>query len=101
MTLGNKIRELREALKLSQRELGECIHIDTAFVSKIEKGEKRIKRDHLKPLSALLKIDEDELQKLWLADKLYQLVEDEDLGHEALKVAEAEFLYNAKTKSNE
>lgn len=98
MTLGNKIRELRDALGLAQRELAECIHVDTPFISKVEKGEKRIKRDHLAALSILLKIEEEELQKLWLADKLYQVVEDEDLGHEALKVAEAEYLYNAKSR---
>jgi transcriptional regulator with XRE-family HTH domain len=100
MTFGEKLKELRESKNLSQREVGAAISVDAAFISKAEKGEKRISRDHLEKLSLFLGIDKDELETLWLANKLYQLVENEDLGHEALKVAEAEFLYHIKHKKS-
>lgn len=98
MTFGEKIKALREFKDLSQREVGAVIKVDAAFISKVEKGEKRISRDHLDKLSAFLNVDKEELETLWLAEKLYQLVENEKLGHKALKVAEAEFLQQYKLK---
>lgn len=100
MTFGEKIKALRESKSLSQREVGAVIHVDAAFISKVEKGEKRIPRDHLDRLSAFLEVGKEELETLWLAEKLYQIVENEELGHEALKVAEAEFLYQSKLKKS-
>jgi transcriptional regulator with XRE-family HTH domain len=95
--LGQKIKQLRTELGISQRELGAHIEVDSAFISKVEKGEKPIKREHLKVLSEVLKIDEVELQKLWLANKIYKIVADEELAIEALELAEQKVEYLKKS----
>jgi transcriptional regulator with XRE-family HTH domain len=69
-SLGEKLRELRDSRNLMQREVGAVIGVDGAFISKIEKNEKPINRNHLKKLSDFFNINEDELQVLWLADKI-------------------------------
>jgi transcriptional regulator with XRE-family HTH domain len=91
--IGVRIKELRTKLGISQRELGAYIELDAAFISKVEKDEKPIKREHLKKLSEVLKVDEEELQKLWLANKIYKVVADEKLAKEALILAEQKVEY--------
>ena len=86
--LGQKLRELREAKGLMQRQVAAALEVDTAYVSKIESNEKPLSRGHLKKLSNLLDLPEDQLHTLWLADKLYDLAKDEQFGLQALEVAE-------------
>lgn len=54
------------------------------MISKIERGEKSCKREHIKKLSKLLEADESELTILWLSDSIFPIVEKEQLGIEAL-----------------
>ena len=85
MTLGNKIKELREQKELMQREVGSIINVDGAFISKIESGEKQISRHHLSTLSRNLNINIDELEKIWLSDKINNIIKNEPLGSRALQ----------------
>jgi transcriptional regulator with XRE-family HTH domain len=84
--LGQKIRGLREAKGLVQRQVAAELEVDTAYVSKIESDEKLISRNHINKLSKMLNAPEDELQKLWLADKILKMVDDEAHKEEALKL---------------
>ena len=70
MLFGNKIRELRDEQKLLQRQLAAALEIDTPMFSKIERGDRRAKREQVVKLAELLHQDENEMLKLWLADKL-------------------------------
>lgn len=88
--LGEKLRELREARGLVQRQVAAELEVDTAYISKIESNEKPVSRQHLKKLSILLDIVEEELLTLWLADKLYDLAKDEAVGLKAMEAAEQE-----------
>ena len=55
--------------------------------------------EQLQVFSSVFDINQKDLEILWLADKLYEIVEDEnDLGLSALKVAENEFKYQTKNK---
>jgi transcriptional regulator with XRE-family HTH domain len=96
--LGQKLRELREAKGLVQRQVAAELGVDTAYVSKIESDEKPVSRQHLKKLSVLLGIAESELITLWLADKLYDIAKEEELGLKAIEVAEEEL--KLKKKNN-
>ena len=51
MLLGQKLKELREKKGIMQREIGAIIGVDGALISKVENGEKPLKRDHLKKLA--------------------------------------------------
>ena len=99
MIFGNHIRQLREESNLVLREVAAKLEIDTATMSKIELGLRFARRKHIPLLAKLFNCSEEVLQKKWLADKIYQLLEDEKLGYEALKVAEQVLEYD-KTKTD-
>ena len=75
--LGEKLKELREAKGLMQRQVAAELEVDTAYISKMESNEKPVNRSHLKKLAAFLDIGEKELHTLWIADKLYDIVKNE------------------------
>jgi len=60
------------------------LEVDTAYISKMESNEKPVSRNHLKKLSIMLGIDDEELLTLWLADKVYDIVKDEELAVKAI-----------------
>lgn len=62
--------------------------IDTAQLSKIEKGIRTIKKEQIPILAEVLNIIEDELLILWLADQLYNIVKDEKFAAEAILITE-------------
>ena len=64
MLFGNKIRELRDEQKLLQRQLAAALEIDTPMFSKIERGDRRAKREQVVKLAELLHQDENEMLKL-------------------------------------
>ena len=90
MLLGKRIKELREEQKLLQRQLAAILEIDTPMFSKIERGDRRAKREQVITLAQQFKVDEKELLTLWLADKVLDALEEDDdkLKQEAIKVAQ-------------
>ena len=91
--LGVKLKELRELNGFVQRQIAALLEIDTAYISKIESGDKQISRDHLKKLATVYKVSEKELITLWVADKIIKIIEKEKVGKEAIQVV----LNNIKT----
>lgn len=89
MLLGKRIKELREERKLLQRQLAAVLEIDTPMFSKIERGDRRAKREQVITLAQQFKVDEKELLTLWLADKILDTLEGGDgkLKQDAIKVA--------------
>ena len=90
MNFGEHIKQLREQNQLLQRHLANALDMDTAMLSKIERGERRAKREHIPILALQLKTNEKDLFTIWLADQIYQLVENEEQALQALKIAENE-----------
>ena len=95
---GERIRELREKQKLYLRQVAPLLEMDTAQLSKIEKGVRIIKKEQIPILAEILKVNKDELLILWLADQLYDVVKDEKLATEAMQMAEKNI--NLKKKKN-
>lgn len=85
--LGEKLKDLREAKGLVQRQVAADLQVDTAYISKMEHNEKPVSRNHLKKLSKLFGVPESELLPIWLADKVLQLVENEKYSALALEMA--------------
>ena len=48
MIFGKRIKELREEKGLVQRQLAAVIEVDTPMYSKIKRGERKAKREHVK-----------------------------------------------------
>ena len=94
MTLGQKIKELREQSGLKQRELAYQLGIGEGFLSKVENDQKPLKREDLTKLNELFKTPIEELESLWLANKVYSIVRDEEAALSALKIAVDQITYN-------
>ena len=84
---GERIRALREKQNLYLRQVAPLLDMDTAQLSKIEKGLRQIKREQIPVIANILKTSNDELMTLWLADQIYAVVKDEKLANEAMQVA--------------
>ena len=92
--LGQKIRSLRNANKLTLKQLEAQSGIDAAILSKLERGLRIATMPQLKSLSVILKTDENELQNMLKAEKVvYQTGNDEN-ATEVLHLAEQQILYN-------
>ena len=74
MIFGKKIRELRDGQGVLQRQLAALLEIDTPMFSKIERGERRAKREHVIKLAEYLHQDEKEMLTLWLAENIAPMV---------------------------
>lgn len=95
---GNKIKTLREEKQIPQRQLAAALEIDTATYCKIEKGDRRAKREQVNVLADLLAVDSKELIRLWSADKVYDIIAEEEEATQILNVV-AESIVQYKRKS--
>jgi len=96
MTLGQKIRVLRESNGMFQRQLAAILEIGDGFLSKVETDQKALKREHLKTISETFNCSFSELEALWIGSKVYDIIKDEKEGLNALKVAEEQIKYEKK-----
>lgn len=76
MLFGNKIKELRDEQGVLQRQLAALLEIDTPMFSKIERGDRKAKREQVVKLAEYFHQDEKEMLTLWLADKFIDAVKD-------------------------
>jgi len=89
MFLGKRIKELREEKELLQRQLAAELEIDTPMYSKIERGERKAKREQVVKLAEIFMADKEELLTLWLAGQVYEVVKEETkTAIEALHIVE-------------
>ncbi len=93
MTVGQKIKELRESKNMLQRELASKLEVGDGFLSKVERNQKTLKREHLATISKIFNFPYTDLETLWLANKVYDLIKDESQAIKVLKVAEQEIKY--------
>ena len=90
MHFGEKIRELREAQGLLQRQLAANLEIDTPMFSKIERAERKAKREQVEQLAKLLSADKNALFSIWLADQILDLIKNEPQAIEAIEIVKNE-----------
>ena len=89
MLFGRKIRELIDENGLLQRQLAALLAIDTPMFSKIERVDRRAKREQVIKLAEYFNQDENEMLTLWLADKVLDAVDGEqELSSQAIEVAQ-------------
>ncbi|MEA5080022.1 MAG: helix-turn-helix transcriptional regulator [Dysgonamonadaceae bacterium] len=83
-----KIKQLRESQQIPQRQLAAVLEIDTATYCKIERGERKAKREQVVTIANTLKVSEEELLTLWLADQVYSVLRYEQNVSEILNVVQ-------------
>ncbi|GHT39551.1 hypothetical protein FACS189437_03220 [Bacteroidia bacterium] len=80
MMFNDRIKQLCEDRQIPQRKLAAALDIDTASYCKIEKGERRARKEHI-PIIA-------ELLTLWLVEQVTAMVADEkELSNKVLNIA--------------
>ena len=84
---GSKIRLLREQHKLFLRQVAPLLEMDTAQLSKIEKGCRQMKKEHIKLIADIYGTDKTYLETLWLADQIIEVVKDSNAALQAISVA--------------
>ena len=82
--IGDKIRELREQDNILLRHLAAQLDIDTAMLSKMERGDRFFRREDIMALAKIFKRSEEELLTLWLADKILKTINEEEYKEQAL-----------------
>lgn len=75
------------------RHVSAQLDIDTAILSKIERGERKATRKQITKLADILELDKESLLIQYLSEKILYEIQDEDLGMQALKVAEKTIKY--------
>ena len=91
MIFGRKIKELRDEQGVLQRQLAALLEIDTPMFSKIERGDRKAKREQVIKMTEYFHQDVNEMLSLWLADKVLETVKNEDsINLAAIKIAKEE-----------
>lgn len=95
-TLAEVLKSSRESKGLLLREVASLIDVDTAMISRFEKGDRNPTRPQLQKLSDALDLNFEELLTLWLSEKIYDDIQGEVVALKALQVAEERIKYNSK-----
>jgi HTH-type transcriptional regulator, competence development regulator len=98
-TFGAIIRRLREENKLPIRKVAAVLDTDPSTLSKIERNERRAKKDWIEKLAKFYNVNSKVLWVAYLSDKVIYEVCEEKYGIDALKVAEQK-IYDIKKQNN-
>ena len=97
MIFGRKIKELRDEQGVLQRQLAALLEIDTPMFSKIERGDRKAKREQVIKIAEYFHQDVNDMLTIWLADKVLDTIKNEDtIDLAAINIAKEEI----KTKKS-
>ncbi len=80
------IRQCRELLGLSQKDIAEVLSVDVPMYSRYERGQRPLKEEHIPVIASKLNIDAIELRKMWIADKVLSVVNEEKEATDILNI---------------
>jgi transcriptional regulator with XRE-family HTH domain len=95
-TTGQKLRELREKAGFTLRKAAMQADIDVAILSKMERGERKLTKELILKLAEMYNVNPEKLIIDFLSEKIIYELKDEELGLQALKVAEEKIKYLKK-----
>jgi transcriptional regulator with XRE-family HTH domain len=90
---GDIIRNKREEKGMLLRQLAAMIDVDTAILSKVERGERKARKEQVEKIAKALDLDEKELMIEYLSENIAYEIIDEDSAIDVLKVAEDKIKY--------
>ncbi|WP_302567796.1 helix-turn-helix domain-containing protein [Culturomica massiliensis] len=89
MLFANKIKVLRESKQILQRHISAALDMDNAMYCKIERGDRRAKKEQVSIIAKLLQINEKQLLILWLADKIIEAIGNErEFANESFNIVQ-------------
>lgn len=77
MRFSDYIKQRRELLGLVQKDIAEVLSVDVPMYSRYERGQRQLKEEHIPIIASKLNLDNSELRKMWIADKVYSVVSSE------------------------
>ncbi len=80
-------RESREKRNLLLRQVAAYLEVDTAFISKVERGERTLNRNQVIKISNFLKEPTEELLSMWICDKIISTTDEDEFAMEGIKKA--------------
>lgn len=93
------IRQRRELLGLAQKEIAEALSVDVPMYSRYERGQRPLKEEHIPIIAEKLNVDSSELRKMWIADKVLSVVNEEENATDILNIV-AENIHDNKASEN-
>jgi len=91
--VGEIIRSKREDKGLLLRQLAAMVDVDTAILSKIERGERKARREQIDKIADALELDSENLLIEYLSENIAYEILDEKKAKDVLKVAESKIEY--------
>ena len=95
---GDIIRKKREEKGMLLRQLAAMIDVDTAILSKVERGERKARREQVEKIAKALELNEKELMIEYLSENIAYEIIDEDSAMDVLRVAEDKVKYFRRNK---
>lgn len=90
MRFNDKLRYHRESNGFPQKQLAQLLNIDTPMYSRIERGERKAKREQVLILADYF--NDSSLINLWAADKVIDVIAEENDPLEVLSIASESFV---------
>lgn len=85
--LGQELRKIRESKNILLRQVASYLEIDTAMISKMERGERKLNRIQVVKLAEFYKVPQEKLLTLWVCDKILDVVENEPFARKGMQKA--------------
>ncbi|HRZ75248.1 MAG TPA: helix-turn-helix transcriptional regulator [Flavobacterium sp.] len=92
-TIGEIIRGHREEKGMLLRQLAALLEIDSAILSKIERGERKATKEQIIKIADILGIKQNDMLIQYLSEKIAYEIADEETAKQVLKVAEKKVDY--------
>ncbi|WP_245870257.1 helix-turn-helix domain-containing protein [Labilibaculum manganireducens] len=97
-SIGDIIRKKREEKGMLLRQLAAMVEVDSAILSKIERGERKARREQIINIAKALELDEKRMLIEFLSENIAYEIIDEDSATDVLRVAESKVKYFRKNK---
>lgn len=79
-----RLKQLRDERNIPQRQLAYLLNIDTPMYSRLERGERKVKREQVVALANFY--NDNSLLTLWAADKIYSVLAEEEEPQKVLSI---------------
>ena len=96
--VGEIIRNIREEKGMLLRQLAAMVDVDIAILSKIERGERKARREQINKIAKALELDKENLLIEYLSENIAYEILDEKKAKDVLRVAESKIDYLRKNK---